>query len=103
MRVVVDQVAEGLGEEDEARPRAGPGARAETGEQALDDVAQFPQQRAPGGEYRSQQARDGEHVLPVRHRGEYVGLHPLAVREHAFLMTARAGRPRPAVNARIPA
>jgi len=90
VRVVVDQVAEGLDEKDEARPRARPGARAETGEQALDDAAQFPQQRAPAGEDRPQQARDGEHVLPVWHRGKHVGLYPFAVSEHPFLVAAGA-------------
>ena len=46
MRVEVDQVAEGLHEEDDARPRTGSGAGVEAGEQALDDVAQLAQEKA---------------------------------------------------------
>ena len=64
-------------------------ARAEAGEQALDDVAELPQQRAPAGEERPQQARHREHILPVRHRGKHVGFHPFAVREHPLLVAAR--------------
>jgi len=60
----------------------------------LDDVAQLAQQRAPAGEQWPQQAGDGEHILPMRHRGEDVGLHPFAVGEHPLLVAARAEVPR---------
>jgi len=58
VRVEIDQVAEGLDEQDEARPRAGPYACVEAREQALDDVAQLAEQRAPAGEKRPR-ARGG--------------------------------------------
>ena len=97
MRVEVDEVAEGLNEEDDARPRTGPCAGVEASEQALDDMAQLAQQRAPAREERPQQARHGEHVLPVRHRGEHVCVHPFAVGEHSLLVAARAEVPRLAI------
>ena len=33
---------------------------------------------------------EGEHILPMRHRGEDIHIKSLAVCEHALLMTARA-------------
>ena len=48
--VEVDQVAEGLDEQDEARSRAGLRACIEASEQALDNDAQFSKQRPSAGE-----------------------------------------------------
>ncbi len=36
------------------------------------------------------QVGEGEHILPMRHRGEDIHIKSLAVCEHALLMTARA-------------
>jgi hypothetical protein len=72
MRVEIDEIAEGLDEEDHPRSRAGPGSSIGADEQAFDDIAQLAQQCAPAGENRPQQARQGEHVLPVRYRREHV-------------------------------
>ena len=38
----------------------------------------------------AQQARNGEDVLPVRHRSEHLGLDPVAVGQHPLLVAARA-------------
>ena len=53
MRVEVDEIAEGLDEEDHPRSRAGPGSSIGADEQAFDDVAQLAQQCAPAGENRA--------------------------------------------------
>ena len=48
---------------------------------------------APPRKNRPPQPRQREHVLPVRHRREHVLLDPLAVRQHALLVAARAEVP----------
>jgi len=71
--VKVDQVAEGLHEQDESRAPARIGDTVGLGEQARHDAAEFPEERPAVGEERPRQLRNGEDVLPVR-RGA-IGVH----------------------------
>ncbi len=93
MRIEIDEITEGLHEENHARSAPLADACIGPHEQPLYDVAQPPQQCAPAGEDRAQHAGHGEHVLPVRHRRKHVRLDPLAVDEHALLVAARTEIP----------
>ncbi len=88
MRIKGDEVAECLHVEDEG----GLATRlqgVEAGiEESCDQPAQLTEEiTATIAEERSGQLRQGEHILAVWHRREHVILQPLAVGEHALLVT----------------
>ena len=58
-------------------------------EESCDQPAKLTEITATIAEERSGQLRQGEHILAVWHRREQVVLQPLAVGEHALLVTAR--------------
>lgn len=88
--VEVDQVAEGLHEEDEARPGARMRGPVRLRERSRDDAAELSEKRAAVSEERPDELRNGEDILPVRNRPQHAAFDPLAVGEDALLMTARA-------------
>ena len=88
--VEVDQVAEGLDEEDEAGAGAGQGGAVRLRERSRDDAAELSEKRPTIGEERPDELRNREDVLPVRHRSQHALLDPFTVREDALLVAARA-------------
>ncbi len=90
VRVEVRQVPEGLHEQDQ--PRAGAGQRLGVciDEHSRGDAAKLAQPRPMSPEDGAQEPREGEHVLAVPHRREDVRLDPIAVEEHALLVTTWA-------------
>jgi hypothetical protein len=88
--VEVDQIAEVLHEEDEARPGARMRGAVRLHEQSGDDAAELSEKRAAVSEERPDELRNGEDILPVRNGPQHAALDPLAVGEDALLMAARA-------------
>jgi hypothetical protein len=88
--VEVDQIAEGLHEEDEARPGARRRGAVRLHEQSGDDAAELSEKRAAVSEERPDELRNGEDILPVRNGPQHATLDPFAVGEDALLMAARA-------------
>jgi hypothetical protein len=88
--IEVDQVAEGLHEEDEARPGARMRGAVRLQEQSGDDAAELSEKRAAVSEERPDQLRNGKDILPVRNGPQQAAFDPLAVGEDALLMAARA-------------
>jgi hypothetical protein len=64
--VEVDQVAEGLDEEDEAGAGAGQGGAVRLRERSRDDAAELSEKRPTIGEEWPDELRNREDVLPVR-------------------------------------
>lgn len=88
--VEVDQVAEGLHEEDEARAGARMRDAVRPRERARDDAAELSEKGSAVGKEWADEPWNGEDVLPVRDGTQHALLDPLAVGEDALLMTARA-------------
>lgn len=90
VRVEGHKIAEGLRAQDEGRLAARFDSFEAGLEQSGDDLAQGAELRATIAKERPDQPWQREHVLAMRHRRAHVIFQPLAVREHALLMTARA-------------
>jgi hypothetical protein len=82
--IEVDQVAEGLDEEDETRTGARVGRAVRLGERPRDDPAELSEQRPPIGEERPDEPGHGKDVLPVRHGPQHAALDPVAVARTRF-------------------